>query len=209
MVFVTGDVKEDWWQQHASETLGPRPELRQEMMAVAGVEFYMYTVPRFLEFAKQFLDLKVDTKEAESEFEKIERQDKEAAERTQEEHGSPSNQTISYKLPNYPTNTDYSVTVGGNDWWGGGHSYPQRAHPWWGEAPIAYGNWPSPEDSKRKNTLFSLLPINGYVYQSLTGKWKCEIVNEPGSDKEDRGCYALKFERQDIAMKPRHLKLWV
>jgi hypothetical protein len=45
MIFVMRDVKEDWIQQHKSETLGPRPELRQEMMSAAGVQFWIYTVP--------------------------------------------------------------------------------------------------------------------------------------------------------------------
>jgi hypothetical protein len=42
----------------------------------------MYTTPRFLEFAKQFLNLKFDTKKAESEFEKIEQQDRHATEQS-------------------------------------------------------------------------------------------------------------------------------
>jgi hypothetical protein len=82
IIFITGDVKEDWFLQHKGETLGPRPELRQEMMGAAEVHFWMYTTPRFLEFAKQFLNLKFDTKKAESEFEKIEQQDRHATEQS-------------------------------------------------------------------------------------------------------------------------------
>jgi hypothetical protein len=210
LIFVTGDVKEDWWQQHAGDTLGPRPELRQEMMATAGVAFYMYTVPRFLEFAKQFLNLKVDTREAESEFEKIEKQDKEAAERNEGITTTASSHAVSYKLPAYQMNVGYSAGQPANQWWGGmPDSYGPPMNQWWGEVPSSYISLPKPVDAKRKNKFFSLLPINGYVYQSLTGKWKCEIVSEPVSDEEDHGCYILKFERQDIAMKPRNLKLWV
>jgi hypothetical protein len=209
LIFVTGDVKEDWWQQHAGDTLGPRPELRQEMMATAGVAFYMYTVPRFLEFAKQFLNLKVDTRDAESEFEKIEKQDKEAAERNEGETSTASSQAVSYKLPAYQMNVGYSAGQTANQWWGRmPDSYGPPMNQWWGEVPSTYISL-KPVDAKRKNKLYSLLPINGYIYQSLTGKWKCEIVSEPVSDEDDHGCYILKFERQDIAMKPRNLKLWV
>ncbi len=50
------------------------------MVARTSVDFYMYTTPRFLEFAKQFIGLNFDTKKAESEFEKIEKLDKQATE---------------------------------------------------------------------------------------------------------------------------------
>jgi hypothetical protein len=55
ILFVTDDNKEDWWLRHEGQTLGPRPELRNEMMAVAGVEFYMYLTDSFMEQAQRTL----------------------------------------------------------------------------------------------------------------------------------------------------------
>jgi hypothetical protein len=57
IVFVTDDEKEDWWLEHKGKTLGPRPELIQEMLEKAGVAFYLYTGDRFLEYAASFLKL--------------------------------------------------------------------------------------------------------------------------------------------------------
>jgi hypothetical protein len=52
VIFVTEDIKEDWWHRIAGKTIGPRPELRREMYQEAGVPFYMYTLTGFLELAK-------------------------------------------------------------------------------------------------------------------------------------------------------------
>ena len=195
IIFVTGDVKEDWLLQHRGETLGPRPELRQEMMTAASVHFYMYTTPRFLEFAKQFLGLTLDTKKAESEFEKIEKQDKQAAELN-------ALPTVTYSY------TDY---------------LPQQDQGWvnWGtigSQPISFGlgrggglypEWTPPIDSASKSKYFELLPINGQMYRSSAGKWKCEIVTHPMSDGNDRVNYSLKFEPEDRARATRYLRVWV
>jgi hypothetical protein len=48
MLFVTGDVKEDWWLEQSGRTIGPRPELRQEFTAETGQMFYAYAPARFL-----------------------------------------------------------------------------------------------------------------------------------------------------------------
>jgi hypothetical protein len=74
IVFVTSDSKSDWWWKHAQVTIGPRPELVQEMMNVSGQRFYMYNVERFLEQAQQYLDTKVESgavKKAATEFKDI------------------------------------------------------------------------------------------------------------------------------------------
>ncbi len=82
LIFITRDVKEDWWLKHEGETVGPRPELTQEMMQAASVRFYMYTTQRFLEFAQQFFSLKPEpTKKAASEIKEIEERDRQAATR--------------------------------------------------------------------------------------------------------------------------------
>src|SRR5579859_710619 len=75
VVFVTSDTKEDWWWKHGQSTVGPRPELVQEMAAFANVRFYMYNVERFLSEAEKRVDTKVEStevKKAAEEFKEIE-----------------------------------------------------------------------------------------------------------------------------------------
>ena len=63
IVFVTDDDKEDWWWKHSGKTIGPRPELIEELSKKAGVStFYMYNVARFLEYANKYLQTKVKPK---------------------------------------------------------------------------------------------------------------------------------------------------
>lgn len=58
IVFVTADLKEDWWQIHEGKTIGPRPELIQEMYQLTGMAFYMYTPSHFMTHASTHLFLK-------------------------------------------------------------------------------------------------------------------------------------------------------
>lgn len=51
LIFVTDDKKEDWWLEQSGRTIGPRIELREEFMAVASRDFWMYTVDLFIEEA--------------------------------------------------------------------------------------------------------------------------------------------------------------
>ena len=48
ILFVTDDVKEDWWLEQSGKTIGPRPELRQEFASETGQMFYAYPPARFL-----------------------------------------------------------------------------------------------------------------------------------------------------------------
>ncbi|MEH2158470.1 PIN-like domain-containing protein, partial [Nostoc sp.] len=57
IIFVTDDDKEDWWLKGDGKTISPRPELVQEMLAEAGVQFYMYSTDRFMKYAENFLKL--------------------------------------------------------------------------------------------------------------------------------------------------------
>jgi len=57
IVFITDDNKEDWWLKHHGKTIGPRPELTQEMLTKAQVKFYMYQSDTFLERAENYLKL--------------------------------------------------------------------------------------------------------------------------------------------------------
>lgn len=58
IVFVTDDRKEDWWQRTNGETIGPRPELRQEFKKATGQDLYIYQPVTFLQRALEFLEIK-------------------------------------------------------------------------------------------------------------------------------------------------------
>jgi hypothetical protein len=62
VLFITNDVKEDWFRRASGHTLGPCPELLEEMRTVGGVAFWAYTLDAFLERAKTYLNTK--TKDA-------------------------------------------------------------------------------------------------------------------------------------------------
>lgn len=51
MIFITDDVKEDWWWIHKGRKLGPRPELVEEFRASAQQDFHIYEFSLFLRFA--------------------------------------------------------------------------------------------------------------------------------------------------------------
>lgn len=54
MIFVTADVKEDWWWQVGGRKVGARPELIKEYYEASnGKRIHFYQPTRFLEFAKQ------------------------------------------------------------------------------------------------------------------------------------------------------------
>lgn len=57
IVFVTSDSKKnDWWLQDDNRTLGPLPELIQEMKSKANVDlFWMYSADQFLQQAESYL----------------------------------------------------------------------------------------------------------------------------------------------------------
>lgn len=63
VIFVTDDEKEDWWwfvESKGKKTIGPRPELVQEIVQKAQVSnFHMYNSERFLEFAQKYLKTKI------------------------------------------------------------------------------------------------------------------------------------------------------
>jgi hypothetical protein len=56
IIFITDDGKEDWWLKHKGKTIGPRPELIQEMSSEASVSFHMYSSEQFMIYAQNFLD---------------------------------------------------------------------------------------------------------------------------------------------------------
>lgn len=59
IIFVTGDVKDDWWLNFQGKTIGPLPALIQEFQLETSTKFYMYTPHKFLERANKHLQQEV------------------------------------------------------------------------------------------------------------------------------------------------------
>lgn len=55
IILVTDDVKEDWWLRINGKTIGPRPELINEMQKEASVEFYIYKTDQFMEHSNKLI----------------------------------------------------------------------------------------------------------------------------------------------------------
>ena len=53
VLFISDDVKEDWWWIHKGRKLGPRPELVEEFKAESGQDFHIYEFSQFLRFAAE------------------------------------------------------------------------------------------------------------------------------------------------------------
>jgi hypothetical protein len=62
IILVTDDRKDDWWLRFKGQTIGPRPELVDEMLSEAGVSFYLYQADPFMEHAQTFLERQVKQK---------------------------------------------------------------------------------------------------------------------------------------------------
>lgn len=60
VLFVTGDVKDDWWRRKAEQLLGPRPELVEELKQRTGCQLYMLQPHLFLATANESFNLKID-----------------------------------------------------------------------------------------------------------------------------------------------------
>ncbi len=66
IVFITDDVKEDWWWIHKGRKLGPRPELVEEFKAESGQDFHIYEFSQFLRFAaERFAEMKANVGQVE------------------------------------------------------------------------------------------------------------------------------------------------
>lgn len=59
VILITDDHKEDWVRREHGLTLGPRPELCEEMSAEAGVSFHLMSTLTFLRHAKEYLHVSV------------------------------------------------------------------------------------------------------------------------------------------------------
>lgn len=60
IILITDDSKEDWWWKFQGKTVGPRPELIEEIRNKATVDFHMYKPDQFLLHAGQKLRQQVD-----------------------------------------------------------------------------------------------------------------------------------------------------
>jgi chromosome segregation ATPase len=54
ILFVTDDLKKDWWRQHKGKTVGPHPSLKREFESQTGQLFHMYNPLRFFEYASEY-----------------------------------------------------------------------------------------------------------------------------------------------------------
>ncbi|SFC02334.1 hypothetical protein SAMN04488168_101487 [Bacillus sp. 491mf] len=70
IIFVTDDVKEDWWEIEKGRTIGPRIELLNEFKKEANIPFYMYKTENFMSYIKEYLQEQVN-KEAIKEMEDL------------------------------------------------------------------------------------------------------------------------------------------
>jgi hypothetical protein len=196
IIFISGDAKEDWWWQHEGNTIGPRWELGQEMHEKAGVRFHMYTTPRFLEYAQQSLDVKSEpTRKAKTEFEEIEKQDKQAADQSAPQWLT-SQPIYAFQPPSGAPTATFGFV---------------NNVPWTMNIPDSFtqAKTLSPEEVEHKNKLLQLLPFNGLVFASVVGTWACEIESTPPLGTPDRACYKLRFRLSEWTSKSRPLALWV
>lgn len=61
IILVTGDVKEDWWQEKRGKRIGPKYELLNEIYyeAKSVKLFHMYDTPSFMKYSKEYLKINV------------------------------------------------------------------------------------------------------------------------------------------------------
>ncbi len=62
IIFITDDSKTDWWWKYndGKNTIGPRPELVEELLHESTVDFHMYSSEEFLKHGKVFLGKQAD-----------------------------------------------------------------------------------------------------------------------------------------------------
>ena len=66
VIFVTADAKDDWWLRISGKTIGPRPELLEEISTRGQARlFWMYSFPNFGKYAKQYLDAELSDRSLE------------------------------------------------------------------------------------------------------------------------------------------------
>jgi len=76
IILVTDDRKDDWWLRFKGQTIGPRPELVNEIVSEAGVSFYMYSADPFMEHAREYLERQI-SQQAIEEVREVRKRDEE------------------------------------------------------------------------------------------------------------------------------------
>lgn len=59
IIFISEDLKEDWWWSPSKSTLGPRPELIQEFKSRTDTIFYMYSMDQFMKYANKYIETNI------------------------------------------------------------------------------------------------------------------------------------------------------
>ncbi len=74
LVFVTDDLKDDWWYKHNGKTISARPELIKEFYETTGKNILIYNADRFLSYASSYTKIDV-TNEVVKEVETLRERD--------------------------------------------------------------------------------------------------------------------------------------
>jgi len=92
LIFVTDDDKEDWWwivDSKGKKTIGPRPELTDELMENSQVKlFHMYNTDRLLHYAGQYLGMSIKQESIEQ-AQEIRVLSHQSSEFREDSHGAP------------------------------------------------------------------------------------------------------------------------
>lgn len=80
VIFISNDMKDDWWWSSKGRNLGCRPELRHELSEATGAKFHIYTSERFLHYASKRIKIKV-REESVDEVKKLEQANRKANEK--------------------------------------------------------------------------------------------------------------------------------
>lgn len=93
VVFVTNDLKADWWHTVEGKTISPRQELIAELHQKTGQNGYIYSVSRFMEQARVYLAQDITT-EAIEEVEMLQEVERQEIERLEVEHQQEAVQSL-------------------------------------------------------------------------------------------------------------------
>ncbi|NUN64342.1 DUF4935 domain-containing protein [Pseudanabaena biceps] len=60
IIFITDENQEDWWLDVSGKRIGSRPELIKEFMEKTGQRIHIYSSDKFIQYASNFLEPKLD-----------------------------------------------------------------------------------------------------------------------------------------------------
>jgi hypothetical protein len=82
LIFVTEDIKEDWWLRSDGKTVGIQPHLSREFRVKTGQRIQLYRIEHFLDFAKQYISADV-SQDSVDDVKAVARRDEAAAKNVQ------------------------------------------------------------------------------------------------------------------------------